>query len=237
MGQAKKSKDDNRIAERRVWVARLYLKGKSQPEIATELAVSMSTVTNDLAGIREEWIKSAVRDFDAQRSEELARIDYLESVAWDAWERSKKIRTIRHREVLSMIKLKGKDKTIEALAAKDRELVPISDKTKTIKMEAVGDPKFLDQVIKCIELRMKLLCLVKEDKPSTTNNYLINWEGMFERSEVKDPFEQLLGSKEIIDCEGIPVIPEKKDKEKNGVYSNGSTDTDSLHEPPGRDEK
>lgn len=90
--------DTFRILSRRTKVAKLYLLGKTQYEIAKEVRCSQGTVGNDLAALREEWLASALLDFGEAKARELARIDNLEAEAWDAWYRSAEdARTYRRR--------------------------------------------------------------------------------------------------------------------------------------------
>jgi hypothetical protein len=90
--------DTFRILSRRTKVAKLYLLGKTQYEIAREVGCSQGTVGNDLSALREEWLASALLDFGEAKARELARIDNLESEAWAAWYRSAEdSRTYRRR--------------------------------------------------------------------------------------------------------------------------------------------
>ncbi len=79
-----------------VVIAELYLKGKSQAEIAGNIGqirdytLSQQQISGDLRTIRKRWLESSIRDFDAQRAQELAKIDYLELTYWDSWEQSTK---------------------------------------------------------------------------------------------------------------------------------------------------
>jgi predicted transcriptional regulator len=83
--------------ERRLRVASLYIRGKSQVEIAADVGVSQSTVCNDLNEVRRLWKASAMVDFDAKKEEQLAKIDEVEKKAWEAWERSCEDAEVRHR--------------------------------------------------------------------------------------------------------------------------------------------
>jgi DNA-binding CsgD family transcriptional regulator len=76
------------LMERRKRIASMYVTGKNQWERARTVGVSQGTVSNDLAAIREDWLASTRRDFDARKAEELAKLDQLEAEAWAAWERS-----------------------------------------------------------------------------------------------------------------------------------------------------
>ncbi|NWO06854.1 MAG: hypothetical protein HLX50_14515 [Alteromonadaceae bacterium] len=48
----------------------------------------MNQVKYDLREVRKRWRQSSVRDFDAHREEQLARLDLMEASLWREWERS-----------------------------------------------------------------------------------------------------------------------------------------------------
>lgn len=87
-----------------------------QVEIGERIGISQQQVSHDLKRVREQWMQSSIRDFDAVRAEQLAKIDEVERQAWEGWRRSFE-----------------------------------SDKD--------GEPRYLDQVHKCIERRCKMLGL------------------------------------------------------------------------------
>ena len=86
------------IAQRRARVADWYCSGKTVYAIAELAGVHHATVTRDLAAIRQQWRDSAVRDFDAARAVELAKIDRLERQYWEAWEKSCKDAVVKTTE-------------------------------------------------------------------------------------------------------------------------------------------
>jgi hypothetical protein len=65
--------------------ARLYLEGLTQQEIAEVVGVSQQQVSDDLAEVRQRWSASAVDALAERRAFELAKIDNLERVAWEAF--------------------------------------------------------------------------------------------------------------------------------------------------------
>ena len=67
-------------------IAKLYCEGQLQVDIAAKLGVSQSQISYDLRVIRGRWQRSAIRDFDTHRAEELAKVDNLEVKYWGAWE-------------------------------------------------------------------------------------------------------------------------------------------------------
>jgi hypothetical protein len=128
------------IAQRRQRTAALYLRGRTQHEIALELDVNQGTVSRDLAALREEWKQSSLIDFDEARSRELARIDELERTYWEAWQRSCQ---------------DAETRTAETVRSDDGE------RTKAVKRVEgqSGSPAFLAGVERCIEMRTRLLGL------------------------------------------------------------------------------
>lgn len=123
------------MLERRKNVASRYVRGQTQWEIARAFEVSQATISLDLKAIHAEWLESAVRDLDARKAMELAKVDEVERQAWVAWARS-----------------------MENAETK-REKVKIGADGETIKISKgqAGDPRFLDAVLKCVERRCKIL--------------------------------------------------------------------------------
>ncbi len=130
------------IQKERMEIARYYLQGKSQIEIAQILSsetrkVTQQMVSYDLKIIQEGWLQSALRDFDEARAQELARIDALEREYWEAWERSK-------------VPLK--------VTESERSDGNTSTKKAKIKQtDSIGNTKYLEGVQWCVERRCQLL--------------------------------------------------------------------------------
>lgn len=133
------------LLERHQIVAELYLKGKVQALIAKEVGVTQQQVSNDLKAIRAAWLAAGIRDFDAIKSEQLAKLDVLETTYWDAWERSKtqKTRSTTKRKSTPVGDKKGEAVTLEDEAALMRE-------------DQVGDPRYLAGVESVIDKRCKI---------------------------------------------------------------------------------
>jgi hypothetical protein len=74
--------------ERRQRVATLYLQGRTQWDIARQLGCSQGTICNDLVRIKDQWLASSLRDFEAAKAQELAKLDRVEAAVWEALERS-----------------------------------------------------------------------------------------------------------------------------------------------------
>ena|SRR5215467_8301813 len=125
------------VHQRRQEVAALYLSGKYQSEIAQVIGISQQQVSHDLLAVQRAWLASSLRDFDAVKAQELAKLDAAEREYWAAWHRS-----CQPREVTLTKRIAGKDPRDEA----------------SIRRETpAGDVRFLDGVLRCIHQRCALL--------------------------------------------------------------------------------
>ncbi len=124
------------IAQRRQQVAKLYLSGKGQVEIGQELNLAQSTICKDLEHIRTAWRESSIRDFDAQRDLEIARLNQIEKESWAAWERSQQ---------------PAQTAVVSGAAG--------SQTAKRTLRHQCGNPRFLELALRCNEERRKLLGL------------------------------------------------------------------------------
>lgn len=129
-------RDAARVDRRRQLVAESYLQCRSQADIARDLGVSQATISNDVRAIRRQWRESALRDFDEAVGMELAKLDRLEREAWIGWNRS--------------LEPTESTKVMQNGAAKRAE--------KTTRQQG-GDPRFLEQLQRCIAARRALLGL------------------------------------------------------------------------------
>lgn len=135
-------------------IARLYLQGITQADIAAELGVSQPTVSRDLKVIQEQWKVDRVNDLDERKNIELAKIDYLELEYWEAWKRSQldaEVQTIEQQGVV-------KDA--------DGKVVGNRIKKTDRKEGQSGNPAFLRGVEWCINKRCEILGL---DAPKKTD--------------------------------------------------------------------
>lgn len=132
-----------------VEIARRYLHGMSQMEIADELGISQSQVSRDLKVLHERWTKSALLDLNEAKARELARIDNLEREYWDAWRDSRGERIESATEQI-------------ASDSGDRKKVSV----KKVKLE--GNPDFLKGIQWCIEQRCKILGIGQPGRGAST---------------------------------------------------------------------
>jgi hypothetical protein len=137
----------DQVRRDRAEIARCYCQGWTQARIGEQLGLSQQQVSYDLAAVRKEWLESSLQDFDARKAQELAKLDRLEAVAWEGWERS-----CRDAETSYAGTTKGR-------TAADGAALPDLVKTfKTAKGQA-GDPRFLERAGWCVERRCKILGL------------------------------------------------------------------------------
>ena len=142
-------------------VARLYLKGRYQSEIATELGVSQQQVSYDLKSIQKLWRESAVRDFDSHQSEELKKIDHLERTYWDGWSRSLE----KFRKTVQEASIPKRPRAVkDGEPPADDDGKPRPTKATVTEEERDGNPAFLAGVERCIERRCVLLDLNPAEK-------------------------------------------------------------------------
>jgi len=136
----------SQLARDRRRIAELYLEGWLQADIAEELELSQSTISNDLNALHKRWLESSLIDFDQAKAVEIAKVDKLEREYYRAWRESKEDKEISVTE--------------KAVGEKPRS-------TAQIRREGqVGDPRFLAGVQWCIERRCKILGI---DAPTKTD--------------------------------------------------------------------
>lgn len=137
----------------------LYVEGRSQREVRD--ALSEETNHSFSAVTIHKYIKEAVvewretkNDMIASHKEiELTKINKLEVEYWEAWERSK-----RPYESTSETKTKGDGKAMQV------------NQVKTDKRAMNGDPRFLEGIHRCVEMRNKLLGIEVPQIQITQNN-------------------------------------------------------------------
>lgn len=145
---------DTTTENRRQEVAARYLRGEMQSEIARSFGVSQQQISQDLKAIRVAWLASAIRDFDALKAQELAKIDQVEREYWLAWARSQENKEIEFEE-------KG----------------PKGLRSGSRSEGQAGNPAFLEGILKCIDRRCQILGL---DAPK---RFVINWDELTEEQE------------------------------------------------------
>jgi hypothetical protein len=98
---------------------------------------------------------------------------------------------------------------------------------ETSKRGQAGDPRFLEQVHKCIELRLKLFGLRKPDEKKVVNFVNVDWEGLHRTPPMQvgnDPIETV--ATDPIEAKialGLPAPTANGDTNNgtNGHYTEG----------------
>ena len=155
-------RSSSELARDRRKIADLYLKGWIQADIAQEIGMSQATVSNDIKALQQDWLNSALVDFNEAKSQELAKIDRLEREYWAAWERS-----CEDAETV----------TEKARASRGAEKPDSVEKTKQAKGQA-GDPRFLAGIQWCIERRCKILGIDAPSKIGFENDLVVQLVGV-----------------------------------------------------------
>lgn len=176
---------------RRQNVAREYLKGRYQVDIAFDLSVSIATVKRDLAKIRQDWLISSLQNFDALKAEQLARIDTIEAEAWEMWSRSCELHVRTSVQNIEATKFPGRN-------------------TKTDRTPGTGDPRYLQTALQCIERRCKLLGLNAPEKMAQTDS---------QGNDIDEPTPQSFREMDQEEIEAR--IRELQRKEVDGMTENG----------------
>ncbi len=140
-------------------IAELYLKGWYQYQILDYITenrpynVTRQTLHRDLKTIQSRWLDSSLIDFNEAKALALAKIDHLETVAWQDYANSK------DPAIKRKVSKKVDGQTTEA----------------TQEMgQGFGDTKFLDIVKWTIDRRIKLLGLdPKGDGSSDEKPFII----------------------------------------------------------------
>lgn len=103
--------------ERQQIVSRHYVRGMTQVEIAKIVGVTQKTVSEDLKALRAGWLESALVDFNERKGIELAKIDAIESTAWEEFVKSQRPERVVSKTVKMALreKLEAKLETVRGV--------------------------------------------------------------------------------------------------------------------------
>jgi hypothetical protein len=157
------------VIDRRRKVAEMYLRGKSQFEIAQKLGCDRTTISKDLKALRIEWLQSALVDLNEAKARELAKIDHLETTYWTAWARSLRDAVTITREAVT-----GKEREIAAVVLSaqtdDGNTVEAIMREVEKREGQSGNPAFLAGIQWCINKRCEILGLDAPKKQDISGN-------------------------------------------------------------------
>lgn len=191
-------------------VAELYLKAIGPTAIAKEIGVSTQQALNYIKMLEKRWRESSMRDFDAAKGLELAKLDHLEMTYWEAWERSCLDTTQTQTIVVPGKDDKGND-------------VPKRLRQTVRKTETLGDPRFLDGVFKCIDRRIKILGI------DAAERHIVEARGGAENalSQRLAKYAVILGTAIVADAQGYPDhhdLDQSLDSERSAPEASGVLD-------------
>jgi predicted transcriptional regulator len=148
-------------------IAKMHLEQMSQYEIAAELGLSQPQVNYDLKEIEKRWREASLTDINEAKQRELERIDRLERMYRDAYERSCQER----------VKTRTEQEGIAIKAVVTRE-------------QRDGNPAFLSGIQNCIEQRCRILGIFEVAKVN------LDWRGAVEAEglDAGEAFEQMVAT-------------------------------------------
>jgi hypothetical protein len=192
----KRSKSQ-KIRDRRL-IASLYLKGEYQSDIAAQVGISQGQVSKELAILQAEWQTSALIDINEAKARELAKIDALELVYWQAWERSQ-------------LDAESEITKMQGTPPKPNETSPAPAKLETQKKREgqSGNPAFLSGIQWCINKRCEIVGVNAPIKQQVENNGKVIFEVV--RKTVSNPPPNPPPA-----AGGIPVEPGEAQGDRGG---------------------
>src|SRR3990167_6975543 len=147
----------------------LYLSGHSQADIGQKIGVSQQQVGKYLRKLQAAWLARLGEGLESVKGRELARLDRLEREYWRAWERSQEdAETVKQ-------KVSGKEPTAKVQAEK-------------VSKGQSGDPRYLQGILGCIEMRLKIVGGFAPTKVDLTLQEVLEKNGL----NPGDAFEQLV---------------------------------------------
>jgi hypothetical protein len=160
---AKTVRTEFQILQDRVNIAKWYLQGKTQNEIALKIGVTRQQISYDLKKIMEEWKQERLKDFEERLLAELCKLDLIEAEAWEAWEKSKK-------DSEKLIENQTKDGVFTSF---------------TIEGQNAHKP-YLDMIFKCVEKRLQILGFLAIKQPKEVEKNDIDTELIEAEVELPD---------------------------------------------------
>ena len=149
-------------------IAKQYLRGRNQQDIAKMVNLTQQTVSKEIASLKEQWIASTQIDFDEAQGAALNKIDDLEEEAIRQYERSRKSRkVIVHKKEPRVSPDPDKPAQVDdqgnvlAPALVEYVTTEISERTES---SITKDVRWHDQIMKCVDMRLKVLGLYKQSE-------------------------------------------------------------------------
>lgn len=129
-------------------ICQLYLQGYSFMEIAKVVSLSSVTVRQTIEESRKLWIERHDRALSDLVAEQVAKIDRVESRAWESYEESRK-------------------QYIEQQSTSGSNDKGTFHSNKKTKRKQIGSAEFLNIILNCVRQRSELLGLNKKTEDDT----------------------------------------------------------------------
>lgn len=168
--------DDLASIETMHTIAHMYCRGYSIYDISRATGQSIMFVARCLDNVRSMWKEQAILDFNERISYELQKLDHLETMYWEAWERSKLESEVTFAE--------------EEVESEDHGTQRRRSKRTTASPP--GDPRFLEGVRWCVERRCQLLGL-DAPKKSAVFTASVDMAPVYNELESEERQRQLVG--------------------------------------------
>ena len=147
----------------RARIASMVKEDHKQTEIAAELGLSPQLVSKEIKAMNEEWRFSHCGDVVDHKAREVERLNYLEGLLWECWDKSKEGKTTKQRWLLPGV-------TTEA----DPNPKPVPCRMSVTTENDPGDPRYMKAILDVAKQRCKLLGLygplpakvmIEDDRP------------------------------------------------------------------------
>lgn len=178
----------------------MYLEGRPQHEICADLKVSQTTVSLDLKFMKDLWLAESLVDINEKVMREVAKINHLETMAYEGYIRSMQPKEERNKRVEKVPKsevVTGEDGKMTKVS--NGELLPIKAISNMKRTGQSGDPRFMEQIRWCVETRLKLLGLLKGETIVNNNAVTLNFADLMGPIEDADPIQ--------VKIDGVKKLP------------------------------
>lgn len=135
-------------------VADLYQQRLPMIAIAERTGVSYNQIQYDVTLLRKAWAETRRQAGEDWIAAQLARIDWLEKEATEAWERSK-----QERETTSTERTVRPRRGLQIVGTTQPAPTEQVDKAAVKRYHRDGNPEFWDKMLACVDLRCKILGL------------------------------------------------------------------------------
>ncbi len=170
------SRTENEIIFHRASISKALLQCEHIPSVAKRLGISTKTAYKDVEEIKKAWVMEYQESTLALKMQELQKLQVLESEVWQAWNRS----------------IGGKKKTRKTFRPSDEhEGADVLVSTVEEFEECAGDPRYISEIVKCINKRAELLGLNREAE-KMTDQEMQGLESLFDEDEFTESYNKVI---------------------------------------------